>query len=218
MTDLSLKHHLPDSLLAAYSAGALPEAFSLVVATHVSLCDQCRAAIASHEAVGGAVLEDIGQVSVDDNSLAATMARIKADGRLAAKPARPAARSIFPSPLVEYVKGGPENVRWRRVGAGVKQAILPCDGNATARLLYIPAGAAMPDHSHRGLELTLVLQGAFADEVDRFQRGDVEVGTEDLTHTPIAEAGLPCICLAATDAPLKFKGLLPRIVQPFFRI
>ncbi len=36
MEELPLKHHLPDGLLAAYSAGSLPEAFSLVVATHVS--------------------------------------------------------------------------------------------------------------------------------------------------------------------------------------
>ncbi len=64
----------------------------------------------------------------------------------------------------------------------------------------------------------MVLQGAFADEVDRFARGDVEVGTEHLTHTPIADAGEDCICLAATDAPLRFKGLLPRLAQPFFRI
>ncbi|MGB5559976.1 MAG: ChrR family anti-sigma-E factor [Paracoccaceae bacterium] len=218
MEELPLKHHLPDGLLAAYSAGSLPEAFSLVVATHVSLCDECRAALAGHEAVGGAVLEDMDLAEIDENSLAATMARIKNASQLGAKPARPMARSIFPAPLADYVNGGPDKVRWRSVGAGVKQAILPCSGGATARLLYIPAGAAMPDHSHRGLELTMVLQGAFADEVDRFARGDVEVGTEHLTHTPIAEAGEDCICLAATDAPLRFKGLLPRLAQPFFRI
>jgi putative transcriptional regulator len=30
-------------------------------------------------------------------------------------------------------------------------------------------------------------------------------------HTPIAEMGEDCICLSATDAPLAFHGLLPRI-------
>ena len=218
MENLSLKHHLPDGLLAAYATGTLPEAFSLVVATHVSLCDDCRSAVASHEAVGGAILEDIDVAEVDRDALAATMARIKNYSAPAAKTPRSKGVSIFPAPLVHYVQGGPKDVRWRSVGAGVKQAILPCQGDATARLLYIPAGAAMPDHSHRGLELTMVLQGAFSDEFDRFARGDVEVGTEDLTHTPIADVGEDCICLAATDAPLKFKGLLPRLAQPFFRI
>jgi putative transcriptional regulator len=66
--------------------------------------------------------------------------------------------------------------------------------------------------------LTLVLQGAFADEVDRFGRGDIEIANEDLNHQPIAEMGEDCICLAATDAPLRFNSLLPRLMQPLFRI
>ena len=76
----------------------------------------------------------------------------------------------------------------------------------------------MPDHGHNGTELTLVLKGAFADDHDRFGVGDVEVANEDLHHTPIAEPGEDCICLAATDAPLKFNGFLPRIAQKIMRI
>ena len=76
----------------------------------------------------------------------------------------------------------------------------------------------MPDHGHQGMELTLVLQGAFRDEVDRFARGDLEIATEDLEHTPVADIGEDCICLAATDAPLKFKSIIPRVMQPFLKI
>jgi putative transcriptional regulator len=85
-------------------------------------------------------------------------------------------------------------------------------------LLYIPAGQSVPDHGHRGLELTLVLQGAFRDQTNRFGPGDLEIATEADQHTPIAEAGADCICLAATDAPLRFSGLIPRLLQPLFRI
>jgi putative transcriptional regulator len=101
---------------------------------------------------------------------------------------------------------------------GVKQAVLRTSPDASARLLYIPAGAAVPDHGHRGTELTLVLQGAFVDEVDRFGPGDIEIANEDLDHTPVADIGADCICLAATDAPLRFRSLIPRIAQPFLRI
>ena len=76
----------------------------------------------------------------------------------------------------------------------------------------------MPDHGHRGMELTLVLQGAFRDETDRFGPGDVEIADESLDHTPVAEAGVDCICLAATDARLRFNALIPRLAQPFLRI
>ena len=101
---------------------------------------------------------------------------------------------------------------------GVKQSILPTAPGATARLLYIPAGTAVPDHGHNGTEVTLVLKGAFEDEDGRFARGDVEVATEELNHTPVADISEDCICLAVTDAPLRFKGLLPRLAQPFLKI
>jgi putative transcriptional regulator len=64
----------------------------------------------------------------------------------------------------------------------------------------------------------LVLQGAFRDETDQFGVGDIEVANEDLDHTPVAMDGEDCICLAATDAPLRFNSLLPRLAQPFVRI
>jgi predicted ChrR family anti-sigma factor len=100
----------------------------------------------------------------------------------------------------------------------VRQSILKTSKNATARLLYIPAGSALPDHGHKGTELTLVIKGAFSDETARFSAGDVEVANEDIEHTPVAEIGEDCICLSATDAPLRFNGLVPRIVQPFLNI
>lgn len=211
---MTIRHHISDPLLMAYSAGELPEAFSLVVATHLSLCDDCRARLGAYDALGGAVLEDCSAVPVWDDCFAATMARI---AQPVAQPA-PAAKGVFPAPLMDYIGGSLAAVKWRPLGMGVKQAILPTDRSASARLLYIPAGHAVPDHGHRGTELTLVLQGAFRDASDRFGPGDLEIADEAMQHTPIAEDGPACICLAATDAPLRFRSFIPRLVQPFFRI
>lgn len=211
---MTIKHHLSDQLLMGYAAGNLPEAFSLVVATHVSLCDECRAWLETFETVGGAVLA-AETAEMSEASLEACLARL-GQPETAPKPAP--RRGLFPSPLAGYVGGDLEKVRWKPLGMGVRQAILPTAKGATARLLYVPAGQSVPDHGHRGLELTLVLQGAFRDEKARFGPGDVEVADERDEHTPIAEAGADCICLAATDAPLRFKGLVSRLLQPIFRI
>jgi putative transcriptional regulator len=217
---MTIRHHLSDQLLMAYSAGQLPEAFSLVVATHISMCIECRARLEGFDALGGAVLEDCEAAALSGDSLAATLQLIR---RKPGKPAprngpRTAGRRLFPKPLQDYVGGDLDAVKWRALGGGVRQAILPTSKAARARLLYIPAGAAVPDHGHRGIELTQVLQGAFRDEHDRFGPGDIEIATEADVHTPVAEPGEDCICLAATDAPLRFNALLPRLVQPFFRI
>ena len=210
---MTIRHHLTDPLLLAYAAGNLPEAFSLVAAAHVSLCDGCRARLAAFEALGGAVIET-DLVAMSDGCLAAVLARLATP--MVAKPApRP---GIFPTPLLGYVGGDLSAVRWSNLGMGVKQAILPTSKAASARLLYIPAGQSVPDHGHRGMELTLVLQGAFRDATECFGPGDVEIAGQDLEHTPTAESGQPCICLAATDAPLRFTSLIPRLLQPLFRI
>lgn len=214
---MTIRHHLSDTLLMAYSAGQLPEAFSLVVATHVSLCHECRAQLLAFDAIGGALIDDTAEADMAEGSLEATFARI-AGGPKNAAPAARAAGGLFPAPLRDYVGGDLSAVKWRAIGMGVRQAILKTEQGATARLLHIPAGQAVPDHGHRGMELTLVLQGAFRDTSDRFGPGDVEIATEDMEHTPVAEAGADCICLAASDAPLRFSGLIPRMAQPFFRI
>lgn len=213
---LMIRHHLNDTLLMRYAAGHLSEAFGLVVATHVSLCDECRARLESFEALGGAVMEAEPEEEISTEALAAMMARL--DVPVVSAPPAPNRRGVLPGPVAAYVGGDLDAVRWKSIGMGVRQAILPTSRAATVRLLHIPAGQAVPDHGHRGTELTLVLQGAFRDATDQFGPGDVEIADEDLKHTPVAEAGCDCICLAATDAPLRFAGLVPRLLQPLFRI
>jgi len=216
---MTIKHHLTDHLLMGYAAGNLPEAFNLIVASHVSMCDDCRARLESFEALGGTVLNDTiaAQAEMAPGSLDDCLAKL--DGTEQVQPEqRDLASYTLPAPLRDYVGGDRDAIRWKSVGGGVKQAILATSASASARLLYIPAGAAVPDHGHRGMELTMVLQGAFSDETDRFGRGDVEIADEDLEHMPVAEPGEDCICLAVTDAPLRFRSWLPRLAQPFLKI
>ena len=203
----------------SYSAGGLSEAVNLMVASHISLCDTCRATVESYDAVGGALIGDSvsAPVAMSDNSLEATLALINQSP--VAEPERPIyAPGVLPSPLQDYVGGDLESIKWRAVGMGVRQAILPTSKEASARLLYIPAGTAMPDHGHHGLEMTMVLQGAFVDDDEYFARGDVEIAGEETEHMPVADVGQDCICLAVTDGKLKFNSVLPRLMQPFLRI
>jgi len=217
MTTLpTIRHHLNDALLMGYAAGHLSEAFGLVVATHVTMCDDCRARLESYEALGGAVIEAEDETAVSTDALARMMARLEVPV-VSASPKAPRKTSL-PSPVSAYVGGDLDAVKWRALGGGVRQAILPTGPKATVRLLHIPAGHAVPDHGLRGMELTLVLRGAFRDATDRFGPGDLEIADEDLAHKPVAEVGEDCICLAATDAPLRFAGFMPRLLQPLFRI
>lgn len=209
----AITHHIPDNILAAYAAGTLPQPFSLVVASHVSLCDECRSSLEAHHTAGGAVLETTLEERISNDLKSSVLAQLDDDFEPEPTFKREGA---YPGPVMEALKGKPP--KWKSLGLGVKQCIIEDGDNGSVRLLFIPPGQAMPDHSHGGLELTLVLQGSFSDESGRFGVGDLEVANEDVEHTPIADAGDPCICLAATDSPLRFNSFVPRLLQPFFRI
>ncbi|SMX43161.1 ChrR family anti-sigma-E factor [Octadecabacter ascidiaceicola] len=209
----AITHHTPDALLAAYAAGNLPQPFALAVAAHISLCLDCRAAHEAHLVSGGAVLE-ASKVEAVSEGLKSNVLDLL-DAQVVEKKVYQRS-GIYPGPVMEALKGKPP--RWKSLGMGVRQSILSDGREGSVRLLYIPSGRAVPDHSHNGLELTLVLQGSFSDETGRFGVGDIEVADQSLEHTPIADEGAPCICLAATDAPLRFNSFVPRLLQPLFRI
>lgn len=212
MTNI-IHHHLSDDLLHRYCAGSLPRPFAVVVAAHLSLCDECRAAAEAEDHLGGALL---------DCSEAAPLAEGLRDRLLLAlddAPPPPAGQhpsGIFPAAVMEALDGNPP--KWRMLGGGIRQQVLSDDAEGSLRLLYIPPGRAVPEHGHRGLEMTLVLQGSFSDCEGRFSRGDVECAHDEIDHQPVAGEGEPCICLAATDAPLRFRAMIPRLLQPIFRI
>ena len=216
---MTVSHHLRAELLLAYGAGTLDEATSLLVATHLALCPRCRADLDLAEAVGGALIDCAEPDGATDGAMPGTPA---GGGGAPPRPAAaPAARGAFvlPQPLRGYAGGDSGAAPWRAVGGGIRQVPLTTRGRgATARLLSIPAGRSVPDHGHRGLELTLVLAGAFYDRHAWYRRGDVQAADEAVVHRPVAGPEEDCICLAVTDAPLRFRGPVPRLLQLFHGI
>jgi len=209
----AITRHTPEALLAAYAAGNLAQPYALVVAAHISLCLECRASCDAHHAAGGIVLESGTSQDLSQGLKSSVLDLL--DAPFVPEPTYRRS-GVYPGPVMAALKGKPP--RWKPLGMGVRQDILSAGRNGSVRLLYIPPGQAVPDHSHNGLELTLVLQGSFSDGTGRYGVGDLEVADESLEHTPIADPSAPCICLAATDAPLRFNSLIPRMLQTLFRI
>ena len=208
--------------LAAYAHGTMPESEALLIATHMTLCGRCRAHVADLEAVGGVIMDDLELVDTADDGLDRLLSIIDAgmdtsiDGPAAHE--APKARMdnpAFPEPLQSYVNMSADNVQWRRLAPGVKQVQIETAGFGQARLLQIAPSTYIPHHGHGGRELTLILSGSYSDELGRFQAGDVADLDIDIEHQPIADSDQPCICLIASEAPLKFSGMLSRLVQPF---
>ena len=218
---MTISHHVPDDILFRHASGDLAHLWSLGVATHLALCPRCRSRVSDYEEVLGLAIETEDAdtvVSVDVTDLIRKAearpekAEVSSDKQDDAAPA-----PIFPRPLRDS-SGDLGQVRWNMLGGGVKQFLFGRDGDIAARLLYIPPSVAVPAHGHGGLEFTQVLAGGFFDGDQAFTRGDIQVVAHETPHQPVAMSEEACICLAITDAPLKFRNLLPRLLQPLFKI
>ncbi len=216
----NIRHHPKEVTLAAYAAGQLDEARGVVVATHLNLCPVCRLAVFDFETVGGACLETVDPVAMSESALDSFWLRAGRQETAPAAPSMVAANDLAldaAHPLARYLKDGVDAIRWKNVAPGLAQHVIPADGYrpGVLRLLKISPGVRIPKHTHGDEELTLILRGSYTDEVGEFRRGDLADLGEDVLHAPLATGDEPCICLIATNAPLRFRTIVGRIVQPF---
>jgi len=197
-------HHPDESLLIEYAAGSLGEAKALLVATHLALCPSCRAAVASGEVVGAVLAFSESEAAVGPAPDPADRPVERPQSAVMPPPLSP-----VPEPLRSYLGRPVSDLRWSSAWPGMRAYALPeFAGRARVRLLSIRPGRAMPRHTHRGQELTLVLQGSFSDATGAYAKGDVATADPSVDHQPRADASSECLCLAVEDAPLRVSDWL----------
>lgn len=220
---MTINHHISKDLLLSYAAGSLAEGWSIAVATHLALCPSCRRDLALAERIGGNLLSELPSGSVPDSSWTQVRQRLDCPREAHAPPASltplTTPDAAVPEPLRSYIGGDLDRLKWRPLGLGAYEIRIPTrDAETTVRLLRIPAGKPVPEHTHGGRELTLVLSGYFTHGDLRFARGDLEDADSSITHQPVAGPDADCICLAVTDLPLRFSSWFMRAIQPMLRI
>lgn len=219
-------HHLDASTLISYASGALPQALATVASTHLDACAHCRQCLREADAVGGVLLEQ--QSDARSDALRCAHLRASMLTRLDDEPsggqetppaAAPASRAMhdpdaLPAPLRPYFGDTFSALRWRWTAPGihVARATRACEGSLF--MLKIAPSKSMPVHSHGGSELTHILRGAYDDALGHFAPGDIADLDRDIQHQPVTTPGVPCICVAALDAPLRFPGWIARKLQP----
>jgi putative transcriptional regulator len=219
-------HRPPEELLLGYASGSLPEPIALAVAAQAALCPETAREIRRLEDIGGALLHGVEPAALKsgalDRALAALDTAVRDADELqpsAAFTATPETRALLPAPVWPYIKGDLKNIAWRQRAPSIETAELVVDAaRRSAFLLRVKGGHPVPRHTHRGLELTLVLAGSYCDAANCFVRGDIQVADPTIDHQPLAGAGEDCICLVALEAPIWFTGPVGRLANPFVRL
>jgi putative transcriptional regulator len=193
-----IRHHPTETTLAAYAAGTLPQALGIVTATHLAHCEACRVTLATLEAAGGALLDDLPPVPLSGDALDRLLAR--ADEPVPAPP--PILNPDLPAPLNRVALG-----RWWPVGFGIRYRPLRAAGAAWGGLLRAEPGRVLPRHGHAGLELTCILSGSFADGGGEYHAGDLSEPISDHDQPPFVIGAEPCLCIIASEG-MRLRGLL----------
>ena len=206
--------HPPEDVLLEYATGAASEMVSLLTATHLALCPACRATADALDAVGGAL---VGRAALDPPVEApAAIDPLTAvfDPPIARARRAPAAHAeVLPEPLRSFVANS-ARAAWRTAAPGVQQMALTAAGpeGATLRLMRFAPGFTIPEHTHGGRELSLILTGGAQDERGTYLRGDVTARGDGDPHALYIHSDDPCLVLIVNLAPIRPTGLFARLL------
>ena len=204
-------HRPTDEMLADFAFGAALPGTALLVAAHLTHSPESRARVAALEGIGGAFLEDEAPADMAPGALDAVLAKIDMPAEIA--PTEPVDQGPLPLPVIDALGMGFTDIPWKFRLPGGAEYELDGYGDQKVSLLRARAGAKVPQHTHEGLEMTLILQGALQDGGTVYRKGDVSINDEDDDHRPQAVGDETCYCLIVQQGGLKFTGTFSRILN-----
>ncbi len=210
-----IRHHPSGDLLASYAAGGLNTGAALVVGSHVEVCADCRNEISLLNGLGGLMLVKLEQESLSVCALERALKRLGEDR--APQPAR--------APRPRFLNGFeiPKRLQNHEIGArlwlapGIWFAPVQAE-RETETCTYLVYGAknrTLPRHTHVGREFTVVLKGAYTDDLGHFAMGDFAEADDAISHAQTVSADGECLCLISSDGPMKPEAFSARLVQSF---
>lgn len=223
-----ISYHPDSRFLTDFASANLPMAQAMCVSAHLEFCGKCRAHVQQLKEIGGHLLSQIVPVEVEVNSFEQLMARIattepvpvaqeeESNAELLSVAPKSSKDMFLPRSVRRLSKGGLNNLGWAQFGKALRIAPLPIEGEACETSIYdIKAGGKMPEHEHRGEEITVLLKGSFSDAEGTYFRGDFIVRNAGEAHQPTATQDTDCICLVCLEHPVRPRGWFYRLLEPY---
>ncbi|MCL9773173.1 ChrR family anti-sigma-E factor [Vibrio methylphosphonaticus] len=224
-----MAYHPDDTLLTLYASGEIDTARGVAIASHLESCSRCRDRVGELEQLEADSLQQMKLEVTESNDISEQeMQRVfdnmlddimSLDMDFSAPRSRQEAKItvngkeiLVPAPLKPIVERMGE---WRSYGGKVFTSNIDLGEEYRVSLLYITEGVQVPQHTHKGLESTLVLHGAFSDESGCYNKGDYLEENEETKHAPKTMEGQDCLCLSILTQPLVFTQGVARIFNRF---
>lgn len=206
-------HLPPDEMLAEFACGATSPGVSLLIATHLTQAPESRGKVEEFERIGGILLADEEPKDMPSGALDATLSMI--GDAPESLPSRKADVAPCPLPRTVLDRLGVDfdDIPWKFQLPGVSAVDVDGFEGEKVRLLRAKPGSSVPQHTHEGTELTLVMHGCLEDDGIAYSKGDVAVNDEDDDHRPRILGDEICYCLIVQQGDLKFTGTFSRVLN-----
>ncbi|MDX2368904.1 MAG: ChrR family anti-sigma-E factor [Colwellia sp.] len=221
-----IKHHPKFELLQSFVNGELPASLSAGIAIHADMCPVCQEKIsqlteqlsyASFEEVtlDRFIVEEADTLqNADDVSFEQAIAAITESSDIDIIEPKIEKNITFkdqvyslPSLLNNMVLGKTANI-----GKLARARIQLDENEIHSSLLHIEPGGSVPEHTHNGFELTVLIAGTFSDEAGEYEAGDFIMLDKQHQHHPISEKG--CLCFTVANDSLHFTQGINKLLNP----
>jgi putative transcriptional regulator len=113
----------------------------------------------------------------------------------------------LPSVLNNMILGKTANI------GKLSRARIQLDENEIhSSLLHIQPGGSVPEHTHNGFELTVLIAGDFSDDQGEYVPGDFIMLDKKHQHHPVSEKG--CLCFTVANDSLHFTQGINKLLNP----
>lgn len=225
-----IKFHPSSQQLKEFVEGSLTPAVSLLVSAHCDMCEKCQLRVESETEELAAELVSEIEESFDESAQFGDMlsqitqspSSIEVDGSSSSYASNLGERTVsieldgrsfkLPRTLHRYVD---KTGNWSSLVGKLWQAPVDLGNQGVANFIFMGSGGSVPEHTHRGTEYTLVIDGEFSDGLSDYDTGDFIFMDGNKTHTPRSDTKEGCLVFSIVDQPLHFTSGLARLLNPF---
>ena len=207
--------------LQRFSAGTCQPAEALMISAHVDMCTKCQSACQEYQIqLSEEVFDSVQNLAPLDESYNQMLSGITDLPAIKTIAPKKVQQSIeldgktfqLPRTLRRYVSS---TGNWSRLVGKVWQAPIDLGDMGNAHFIYMENGGRVPEHTHRGSEITLVIDGQYSDGISDYDCGDFTKMNNQHKHQPYSESHDGCLVLSIVDKPLHFTSGIARLLNPF---
>lgn len=216
-----INHHPTDDILNAYVNAELPVSVSVAVSIHTEMCDTCARKVAAktERAAQNNLVDEIPSIPSDfDFNFDDMLNSITQDDSrdpVASKPIdyiKVAGLSLEKPRALSNIKSSD----WLQLGKLSRSRMTLDDDELRSSMLYIDADGDVPQHTHNGFEITVLLDGEFSDEMGHYRKGDFIWLDGKHNHNPKTIDG--CLCYTVVSDSLHFSQGISRLLNPIGKL